>query len=178
MLAHADRLHIDTTRLAIGGESAGGGLAACLTQRVHDSSGPQPRAQWLFAPMLDNRTAADRSLDAVNHFVWNNRANRFGWRAYLSQEPGSSPIPEYAVASRRSDLSGLPDTWLYSTDIELFHDEIQTYAWRLREAEVDVTLTTVPSAAHAFELFENSQPARQLLESARSWLGRQLGVTA
>ena len=53
MLAHAERLRIDTTRLAIGGESAGGGIAACLVQRVHDSDGPQPRAQWLFAPMLD-----------------------------------------------------------------------------------------------------------------------------
>ena len=101
MVSHADRLRIDTTRLAIGGESAGGGLAACLVQRVHDAGGPQPIAQWLFAPMLDDRTAADRSLDVVNHFVWNNKANRFGWRAYLSKEPGSSSIPKYAAASRR-----------------------------------------------------------------------------
>ena len=174
LLAHADPLGVDTTRLAIGGESAGGGLAACLVQRIHDDGGTQPVAQWLFAPMLDDRTAADTRLDAVNHFVWNNRANRFGWTAYLGAPAGSAFAPPYASASRREDLSGLPPTWIYTTDLELFRDETVAYARRLEEAGVPVELQTVPAAPHAFELFERTEPARTLMATARRWLGDRL----
>ena len=175
LLAHADDLGVDTGRLAIGGESAGGGLAACLVQRVHDAGGTQPIAQWLFAPMLDDRTAADVRRDAENHFVWNNRANRFGWSSYLQQPPGSETIPPYASAARRGDLSGLPPAWIYTTEIELFHDEVAEYARRLSEAGVAVDFHTVPAAPHAFELFENNAPARALLRQAREWLAVQWG---
>lgn len=177
LLEHADDLGVDTGRLAIGGESAGGGLAACLVQRVHDDGGTQPIAQWLFAPMLDDRTAADTQLDATNHFVWNNRANRFGWTAYLQQPPGGESVPPYAVAGRRADLSGLPATWIYTTEIELFRDEVLDYAHRLRSAGVPVELRTVPAAPHAFELFENNALARELMKDARTWLAAQLAVT-
>lgn len=178
LLAHLEHLGVDAARLAIGGESAGGGLAACLVQRVHDGGGTQPVAQWLFAPMLDDRTAADPHRDAVNHFVWNNTANRFGWSAYLGQPPGAATVPPYAVAARRADLSGLPATWIYTTDIELFHDEVVAYAQRLRDAGVSVDLQTVPAAPHAFELFENNDPARALLKDARAWLAARLSARA
>ena len=174
LLDHARPLGVDLARTAIGGESAGGGLAACLVQRVHDEGGARPAAQWLFAPMLDDRTAADRTLDARDHFVWNNRANRYGWSAYLPEPPGSPSLQPYAAASRRADLRGLPPTWIYTTEIELFHDEIIEYARRIREARVPVELRTVPAAAHAFELFEDNAPARELFAHARNWLGRQL----
>ncbi|GAB3616563.1 alpha/beta hydrolase [Okibacterium endophyticum] len=178
LLAHAEQLDVDTGRLAIGGESAGGGLAACLVQRIHDAGGVQPIAQWLFAPMLDDRTAADAGRDAVDHFVWNNRANRFGWTAYLQQPPGGETVPAYAVAARRTDLTGLPPTWIYTTEIELFHDEVLAYASLLREAGATVELRTVPAAPHAFELFENTAPARALMEEARAWLDQQLRASS
>lgn len=173
LLEHAAELGVDATRLAIGGESAGGGLAACLVQRVHDGGGTQPTAQWLFAPMLDDRTAADVRRDAANHFVWNNTANRFCWSAYLGRPSEGTTPPPYAVAARRTDLSGLPATWIYATEIELFHDEVVDYAHRLRAAGVPVDLLTVPAAPHAFELFENSDPARALMRDARAWLAMQ-----
>lgn len=176
LLAHAGDLGVDAARLAIGGESAGGGLAACLVQRVHDGGGTQPVAQWLFAPMLDDRTAADVGRDARNHFVWNNSANRFGWSAYLEHPPGSETAPPYAVAARREDLRGLPPTWIYTTDIELFHDEVVDYATRLRSAGVPTELLTVPAAPHAFELGELTAPARTLMARARQWLGARLSA--
>src|SRR5690606_13782192 len=83
---HAPVLGIDRTRIAVGGRSSGGGIAASLVQRVRDDGDEDAAAQWLWSPMLDDRTAADRRLDAVDHPVWNNRANRVGWRAYLGAE--------------------------------------------------------------------------------------------
>lgn len=176
LLEHTDELGVDLDRLAIGGESAGGGLAACLAQRIHDRGGPQPVAQWLFAPMLDDRTAADHGLDAIDHFVWDNRANRFGWRSYLGQEPGLPEVPAHAVAPRRQDLTGLPPAWLYTSDAELFRDEIYDYAARLSAAGSRTDLVLVPDVPHAFALGERTPAAGELMHDARGWLARALSV--
>ncbi|WP_430781686.1 alpha/beta hydrolase [Actinoplanes sp. G11-F43] len=175
MRVNAAGLGVDPDRVAVGGESAGGGIAASLVQRLHDTGGPEPVPQWLFAPMLDDRTAARRELDELDHFVWNNRSNRFGWTSYLGQTAGAAEVPAYAVPARRADLTGLPPAWLYAGDIELFHDEIVEYAGRLRTAGVDTTLTIVPGAAHGFENWAATTPlAAALLDEARIWLDGRL----
>jgi acetyl esterase/lipase len=143
-------LGVDATRVAVGGESAGGGLAACLAQRLHDEGGPQPAGQLLIYPMLDDRTAARRELDDAGHRVWDNRSNRAGWRSYLGQEPGASRVPEYAVAARREDLRGLPPAWIGVGSLDLFFEEDREYAGRLRQAGVPTTLEEVPGAPHGF----------------------------
>jgi acetyl esterase/lipase len=177
MLTHASELGIDPARIVVAGESAGGGLAATLVQRLHDTATVQPAAEWLFCPMLDDRTAADRSLDATDHFIWNNSANEFGWRCYLGRAPGSADIPAYAVGARRDDLTGLPPTWICVSDIELFHDEDVAYADRLRAAGVDATLDLVPGAPHGFENWAaESAPAVALKARARTWLATTLGL--
>lgn len=174
MRRSAAALGIEPGRLAVGGQSAGGGLAACLVQRLHDEGVPVA-AQWLFCPMLDDRTAADRSLDAAAHPVWSNRSNLVGWSAYLGRAPGGAAAPPYAVAARRADLAGLPPAWLYVSDIELFGPEVRRYAERLRAAEVPTVLETVRGAPHGFEAWAaDTAPARGLLRAAREWLGAQL----
>lgn len=161
---------------AIGGESAGGGLAAAVCQRLYDERGPLPRAQWLFCPMLDDRPTADRRRDIPrDRPVANNAQTRFAWRAYLGQEPGLEAVPDYAVPARRADLSGLPPAWLSTGDIELFYEEICDYTRRLRDAGVPAQLEIVKGAPHAIELWAFDVPVvKQMLASARSWLGEQL----
>lgn len=172
---HAAEFDIDTARIVIGGESAGGGLAASLVQRLHDEGGVQPIAQWLFAPMIDDRTAADESLDGIDHWVWNNRANRVGWSAYLGTDPGADTAAPYAAAARRDDLSGLPAAFIAVGDIELFRAEDETYAMRLERAGVPVVLDLVPGAPHGFENWaRDSGPAQALMARAREWLRRTL----
>lgn len=139
----------DPDRVAVGGESAGGGLAAALVQRLHDE-GMAVAAQWLVYPMLDDRTAARTDIGASDHLVWNNGSNRFGWSSYLGTEPGAPDVPDHAVPARRDDLSGLPPTWIVVGDIDLFHDEDVAYAERLREAGVDCHLEVVPGGPHGF----------------------------
>ncbi len=174
LIAHAAELGVDVDRIAVGGQSAGGGLAACLAQRLHDE-GERVVAQWLFCPMLDDRTAADRAHDATGHFVWNNRSNLAGWSSYLGAAPGAASVPPYAVAARRDDLSGLPPAWIYTSDIELFYDEDVSYARRLQDAGVEVTLDVVAAAPHGFEAWATDTPlAQQLFANARSWLGTKL----
>lgn len=174
MLANAHTLGIDPSRVAVGGQSAGGGLAASLVQRLHDE-GVRLAAQWLFCPMLDDRTAADRSHDAEDHYVWNNRFNLVGWRSYLGDRVGAEDLPAYAVAARRDDLSGFPPTWMYSSDVELFYAEDVDYAARLREHGVDVHFETIAGAPHGFEAWAPETPmAKDLVSSARGWLQERL----
>ena len=154
MQEQAERLGVDPHRIVVGGESAGGGLAATLVQRIHDTGGPQPAAQLLVYPMLDDRTAARTELDAVKHRLWNNRANRAGWTAFLGHEPGRDAthdhVAEYAVGARRSDLTGLPPAWIGVGEVDLFHDEDRDYAERLVAAGVPCEFVAVPGAPHGF----------------------------
>ena len=83
------RLQLNKTRVAV------------LAQLLRDEAAVQPMAQWLFSPMLDDRTAARRKLDALQHQVWNKCCNRAGWQAYLSTAPGAERVPAYGVLARR-----------------------------------------------------------------------------
>ncbi|HEY0249190.1 MAG TPA: alpha/beta hydrolase [Gryllotalpicola sp.] len=171
----ARALGVDPRRIALGGESAGAGLAACLAQRLLDAGGVTAAAQWLFAPMLDDATAADRALDAVGHWVWTNAFNRVGWEAYLGQDAGRAEAPAYAVAARRADLGGLPPAWIGVGDIDLFHAEDVRYAERLRMAGVPVELDVVPGGPHGFENWaRDAAPAQALRGRALRWLATAL----
>ncbi|MDR2453141.1 MAG: alpha/beta hydrolase [Bifidobacteriaceae bacterium] len=161
-------------RLGIGGESAGGGLAAGLVQRLRDAAGRQPAAQWLFAPMLDDRTGANRDLDQIEHWVWANSANRAAWRFYLGAEPGAAALPPYASPGRRADLSGLPPTYITMGDIELFHAEDLAYAERLAAAGVPVATDVVPGAPHAIIHADRIPVARAVVTRALAWLAATL----
>jgi acetyl esterase/lipase len=171
LVRNAARLGVDPGRLIVGGQSAGGGLAAALAQRLHDEGGVRPVAQWLYCPMLDDRTAARRELDGIGHRIWNNRSNRYGWGAYLRAEPGGETAPGYAVPARREDLAGLPPAWIGVGDVDLFHDEDQAYADRLRAAGVPVTFHVVPGGPHGFEAWApNTAISRDFVGTGREWL--------
>lgn len=152
MIENAKTLGINTERLAVGGNSAGGGLAAALSQRILDAGGPLPKAQILFYPMLDDRVAANKDLDALETFLWNNKTNRVAWECYLApHEPGASDLPQYASPARRPGLSGLPAAWIGYGSLDLFAGEDAEYARRLKEAGVQCYAEVVNGVPHAFE---------------------------
>lgn len=170
----ASQLQINPQQVAIGGQSAGGGLAANLAQRLYDQDGIQPVAQWLFCPMLDDRTAMQEALDPIAHLVWNNTQNRVGWRSYLGKAFGTPYVAPYAVAARRENLRGLPPTWIGTGDIELFYAENVDYAERLNSAGVPCTLDIVPNAPHGFEAICLDAPlTHAYLARSRAWLAEQ-----
>jgi acetyl esterase/lipase len=146
----ATALGIDPARVAIAGQSAGGGLAAALALYVHDAGLPAPVLQVLVYPMLDDRTVL-RAVDPTPHRLWDAASNRLGWTAYLGTAPGGPEVPEHAAPARRADLSGLPPAWLGVGTHDLFHDEDVDYACRLRAAGVPTTLEVVPGAFHGFD---------------------------
>ncbi|MET0297692.1 MAG: alpha/beta hydrolase [Microbacterium sp.] len=158
IVERADEFGIDPTRIAIGGASAGGGLAASLAQRLHDEGGQQPVFQLLMFPMLDDRTILRDDIDPRYVRVWTPSSNRFAWTSYLGPDAGGPGIPSDYVPARRDDLSGLPPAWIGVGTLDLFHDEDVAYAERLEEAGVPCDLTIVPGAFHGFNAIYRKAP--------------------
>ncbi|ABK75813.1 alpha/beta hydrolase [Mycolicibacterium smegmatis] len=136
---------VDPARVAIGGASAGGGLAASLALLARDR-GIDVAAQLLVYPMLDDRSSFVPSLDHPGQRLWNQGSNRFGWKAYLGDAD-----PDVAVPARREDLSGLPPAWVGVGTLDLFHDEDLAYAGRLHAAGVPCEIDVVHGAFHGFD---------------------------
>ncbi len=145
--------HIDTTRIALGGASAGGGLAAGLALRVRDQAPISLVGQVLLYPMIDDRNIAQPDADHENTPVWSREANLFGWTSFLGHAPGGDGVSAYAAAARADDLSGLPPTYLPVGDLDLFLDEDIAYAQRLSQAGVACELHVFPGAIHGFNGF-------------------------
>jgi acetyl esterase/lipase len=157
----AKALGIDTNRLAIGGESAGGGLAAALNQLIHDRKEFSPAFQLLIYPMLDDTSAVRSELSQKEYLVWTQASNRFGWEAYLGKKLDTAETPKYAVPSRREDLSGLPPAWIGVGTLDLFHDENLHYAERLKACGVACELKVVEGAFHGFDSLGSQSPVTQ-----------------
>lgn len=151
MNLNAASLGIDPKRIAIGGESAGGGHAAMLAIATRDRGEYALAFQLLIYPMLDDRTGSTKPApDHIGYFLWNSGSNRFGWESLLGMAPGSANPPAGSVPARVKDLSGLPPTFISVGALDLFVDEDVDYARRLIAAGVPTELLVVPGAYHGF----------------------------
>ncbi|MDF3313050.1 alpha/beta hydrolase [Rhodococcus sp. T2V] len=170
----AEQSEIDPSRIAIGGESAGGGLAASLALLAKERGAIRPVLQVLSYPMLDDRTTARQDLDESRLRMWNQNSNRLGWRSYLGAVADVDVSP-LASPARYKDLSGLPPAWIGVGTNDLFYDENIAYTTRLRDAGVTCTLHQVPGAYHGFDLVERKTPiARAFLQSQMTALDAAL----
>lgn len=141
----------DRCRVVVGGDSAGGGLAAALALRARDEAGPRLAGLLLTYPMLDDRTY-QQDVDLEEHVVWNYDDHVTAWSCYLG-EPVAADAPGYATPLRAKDLSGLPPTYLDCGELDVFRQENLAFALRLLEAGVRLELHLYPAVPHAFEIF-------------------------
>ena len=167
---------VDGSRIAIGGASAGGGLAAGVALLDRERGEVGLVAQMLAYPMIDDRTAERADIDGRRLRMWNQRSNRFGWASYLGARFGGD-VPAPAAPSRCSHLRGLPPAWIGVGTNDLFHDEDVAYATRLRESGVPCELHVVPGAYHGFDLVEARAPiSREFTEAYTDFLKDRLSV--
>jgi acetyl esterase/lipase len=151
--AHADEIGLDRARLAIMGESAGGGHAAALAVAARDRGEIPIVLQVLIYPMIDDRTGTTAPVPAhIGSLVWTTESNRIGWTALLGHAPGGAHTPPEAAVARLADLSGLPPTFIAVGGLDLFVEEDLVYATRLINAGVPTELYVAPGAFHAFDL--------------------------
>jgi acetyl esterase/lipase len=170
---NANELGLDTTRIGIGGESAGGGLAAALSLRARDINALPICFQLLTYPMLDDRTgSADNPADPLTgEFMWTRKNNTFAWASYLGESLPSAP----QVPARAETLKGLPSTWLGTASLDLFRDENIKYAQRLMASGVTTELAVYPGTCHGFQLAVDAEVTKRFLRDATEALRKGLG---
>jgi len=156
LFAHADELGVEPARIAIGGPSGGGGLTAGLGLLARDRKEVQVAYQLLIYPMIDDRNATAAAHAITDSRVWNRESNRLGWKAYLGRDGGGADVSPYAAATRATDLSNLPPTYISVGTLDLFVDENIDYAQRLIQAGVPTELHVYPGAFHGFDMFAPS----------------------
>jgi triacylglycerol lipase len=169
----ADALSIDPDRIAMGGDSAGGGLAAALAIVARDRAEVSVVLQLLVYPMLDDRTGSSGSVSPyAGEFVWDKGSNVFAWQSYLGATPGGDNTPKYAAPARVPDLSGLPPAFVIVGQLDLFVDEDIDYARRLIAAGVPTQLQVYPGAFHGFDLAAGARIADSFRQMVRTILRR------
>jgi len=151
MLAEASTLRIDPGRVAIGGASAGGGMAAGVALMNRDRAAHPLKLQLLLYPMIDNLHATE-SGEYENHPIWNQGTSFRAWEMYLNGTPGAGASP-YAAAARAADLRRLPPAYVCVGSEDLFRDEDVEYARRLMAAGVPCELAVFPGLYHGGDSF-------------------------
>jgi acetyl esterase len=145
---HADEFGADADRLAVGGDSAGGNLAAGVTLLARERGGPAIHFQLLIYPATDY-SADGGSVEefAEGHFL--TRAGmRWFWRQYVHDaEQGLRPL---ASPLKAKDLSGLPPAFVVTAECDVLRDQGEAYAVRLEEAGVPVRLNRYDGTIHGF----------------------------
>lgn len=167
---HAAELGIDPARVAVGGHSAGAGLAAATALRARDEQGPRIRFQLLNQPQIDDRmdTWSARSFTDT---PWMNRDRVAAtWRHYL----GSAPASPYAAPARASDLSGLPPAYIATAEFDPLRDEGIAFALRLLQAGVPVELHQWPGTFHGSQAILSADVSQRQIAELTAALQRAL----
>jgi acetyl esterase/lipase len=144
---------IDTRRIAVGGGSAGGNLAAGVALLARDRGAPRLTFQVLIYPALDDRNLEQVGAGVAENLFWSRENMLLSWRAYLQDRQGTADVPIYAAPKRARELAGLPPAYIAVGGLDMFLDENLDYAARLTAAGVNTEVHVYAGAFHAFDAF-------------------------
>ena len=170
----APELGIDTGRIGVGGQSAGGGLTAATVLLARDRNGPAVCFQFLGIPELDHRLETTSMRTFVDTPMWHRANAEQSWRYYLGPEGGA--VSPYASPAIAPDLRGLPPAYVTTMEFDPLRDEGITYALRLMEAGVSVELHTFPGTFHGSAAVTGAAVSRRAHQELFVALRRGLGV--
>jgi len=149
LVDHAEELGVDTARLAVMGDSGGGGVAAGTVILARDR-GIQLAKQILIYPMLDDRTTEpDPVLEGS--VAWTHDNNWTCWKAVLGDDFGSDRVSPIAAPARLENFAGLPRTYIEVGELDIFREESIAYARRLYEAGISCELQVLPGVIHGHD---------------------------
>ncbi len=147
---HVAELGGDAARVVVGGDSAGGNLAAVVAQQLRDAGGPVPAAQLLLYPATDfvddgGQTHASRVANAEGYFL---TADDMGW--FGDNYAGGADRADPRMSPARGRLEGLPPAVVVTAEFDPLRDEGEAYARDLRAAGVEVVARRFDGLIHGF----------------------------
>ena len=158
------RLGMDTSRIAAGGDSAGGCLAASLAQWAADE-GIRLRFQFLVYPVLDRRMQTESMKRFQDSPIWNGKLTRRMWEILKAD----------ASPAERGDLAGLPPAYVEVEEYDSLRDEGTEYAMRLRAAGVPVSYHFVHGSCHGFDEFFHNPVSERMVKERISYIKESFG---
>lgn len=170
---NADELGIDPDRVAIGGQSAGGGIAAGLALMARDKGGPPICYQLLEIPELDDQLDTPSMLAFQDTPFWNRPNAVFSWKHYLGPDHRGEPSI-YAAPARAKDLSGLPPSYVSTMEFDPLRDEGLRYAMGMLAAGVSVELHNYAGTFHGSAFLPEAEPTKRNTEEIVRILQRRL----
>jgi acetyl esterase len=145
---NAASIGVDDSRLAVGGDSAGGNLAAAVSLRARDEGGPALKMQLLVYPVTNHDYGTASYAANGENYLLTTDMMRWFWDHYLrTAADGDNPL---ASPLRAKDLSGLPPAFVITAEFDPLRDEGEAYADKLTKAGVAVTQTRFAGQIHAF----------------------------
>ncbi|MFJ8927544.1 alpha/beta hydrolase [Streptomyces sp. NPDC102364] len=174
-VGHAAEWGVDPARIGVGGDSAGGGLAAAVSLLARDRGGPVPAFQYLGMPVLDDRLES-ASMRAFTDTPGLRRADVVSmWDNYLGAGVrGGTDVSAYAAPARAGDLRGLPGTYVSACEFDPLRDEALAYATRLLAAGVPTELHVYPGTFHASGIIRDAEISRQMVRDTVTAIRRGL----
>jgi acetyl esterase/lipase len=151
LIDNADGMGIDRARVAVMGDSAGGGIAAAVALLARDA-GIAIAKQILVYPMLDDRNTATDPHMAAASSMFSYEFNRAAWAAVLAADVGSAAVPPTVAPARNQDFAGLAPAYIEVGEVDIFRDESVAYAQGLWRAGVPAELHVHSGMPHAFDI--------------------------
>ena len=175
LVEHAVEIGADPARVAVGGDSAGGNLAAVVAQLARDS-GPALAAQLLVYPNTEYGADTPSVRESTDPMLFNRTSVEWYWSHYLSTpEDGLSPL---ASPMRAEDLSGLPPALVITAEYDPLRDQAEAYGRRLRRAGVAVSMRRYPGMVHGFFCMAGElDDGRVAINQAARYLRKRFGLT-
>ncbi len=176
LASNSESLGVDPERIAIAGQSAGGGLAAATALMARDRGGPTLCFQLLEIPELDDRLDTVSMTEFVDTPLWNRPNAVRSWSWYLGDDdlPGSADVSPYAAPARATDLSGLPPAFVSVMEFDPLRDEGLAYATRLLQAGVSTELHAYPGTFHGSGLVADAAVSKRASRDTFDALRRAL----
>ncbi len=169
-------LGIDKSRMAIGGDSAGGNLASCVAQMAIDRQEIKLRFQLLIYPVCDHTLSTASMQTFQDTPLWNAPSSKLMWDVYLKGLDRNN-LPKYVSSLQRTDLKGLPPTYIETAEFDCLRDEAILYAQKLKEINIEVEMNQTKGTIHAYDIIEKSgitqESIRQRVTALRKAFGGQ-----
>jgi len=161
--ANSAGLNVDPARIAVFGQSAGGGLSAATALLARDRNGPAICFQYLGIPELDDRLQTSSMQRFVDTPMWNRPNAQLSWDFYLGEQysRGADNVPHYAAPARAVDLAGLPPAYVSTMEFDPLRDEGVEYGLKLMQAGVATELHSFPGTFHGSSLFSSTKISKR-----------------
>ncbi len=170
---HGRELGVDASRLAVGGDSSGGNLAAAVALKARDAGGPKLAFQLLIYPALDRTLDTPSYKQNAKGYLLTRETMATNWALYLRTDADSKN--PYACPNQAKDLRGLPSALIITAEYDPLRDDGDIYAKKLRAAGVPVTYTCYEGMIHAFFSYSDVlDEAKQALAQAGAALKQAL----